>query len=121
VTFYLTVEESVEIVRAEGYLIVDAGLFASALLRPQMSVFGEDAYPDVWSKAAALMESLARNHTLADGNKRTAATLALLFLSLNGHLIVPGQEVEDFVVEVAQGHVTLSGSAEWLRNHSMPN
>ena len=52
----------------------DAGLLASAVARPQSSVFGQDAYPGVWEKAAALMESLGRNHALVDGNKQLAWT-----------------------------------------------
>ncbi|MGH9280443.1 MAG: type II toxin-antitoxin system death-on-curing family toxin [Acidimicrobiales bacterium] len=50
--------------------IRDAGLLGSAAARPQATVFGEDAYPDVWTKAAALLQSIVKNHPLVDGNKR---------------------------------------------------
>nr|WP_223244059.1 type II toxin-antitoxin system death-on-curing family toxin [Streptomyces sp. CBMA156] len=64
--------------------IRDLGGMLSAIARPQASVFGEDAYPDLWSKAAALGQSLARNHPLVDRNKRTAFEAMLLFLDYNG-------------------------------------
>ncbi|MFF2543373.1 type II toxin-antitoxin system death-on-curing family toxin [Kitasatospora sp. NPDC058063] len=62
----------------------DLGGLLSAIARPQASLFGEDAYPDLWSKAAALGQSLARNHPLIDRNKRTAFEAMLLFLDYNG-------------------------------------
>ncbi|MER7769695.1 type II toxin-antitoxin system death-on-curing family toxin [Kitasatospora sp. NPDC096140] len=64
--------------------IRDLGGLLSAIARPQASVFGDDAYPDLWSKAAALGQSLARNHPLVDRNKRTAFEAMLLFLDYNG-------------------------------------
>ncbi|GAA2837340.1 type II toxin-antitoxin system death-on-curing family toxin [Kitasatospora sp. CM 4170] len=63
--------------------IRDPGALLSALGRPQASLFGADAYPDLWSKAAALGQSLARNHPLVDRNKRTAFEAMLLFLDYN--------------------------------------
>lgn len=53
----------------QEFLVADAGLLQSALARPQATVFGQDAYRSLAAKAAALMESLARNHCLVDGNK----------------------------------------------------
>lgn len=50
--------------------IRDAGLLGSAAARPQTTVFGDDAYPDIWTKAAALLQSVLKNHALIDGNKR---------------------------------------------------
>ncbi|MEU0296646.1 Fic family protein, partial [Streptomyces microflavus] len=70
---YLNLPELLSLAQRLGAAEVrDYGLLESALARPQASVFGQDAYPDVWQKAAALMESLARNHGLVDGNKRIA-------------------------------------------------
>ncbi|MFB7616009.1 MULTISPECIES: type II toxin-antitoxin system death-on-curing family toxin [unclassified Kitasatospora] len=63
--------------------IRDLGALLSALGRPQASLFGGDAYPDLWTKAAALGQSLARNHPLVDRNKRTAFEAMLLFLDYN--------------------------------------
>jgi death-on-curing protein len=64
--------------------VSDYGLLDAAVARPRATVFGVDAYPDLLSKAAALMQSLARNHALADGNKRTAWAAAWTFLYING-------------------------------------
>ncbi|MEE1787773.1 type II toxin-antitoxin system death-on-curing family toxin [Streptomyces sp. SP17BM10] len=64
--------------------IRDLGALLSALGRPRASLFGADAYPDLWTKAAALGHSLARNHPLVDRNKRTAFEAMLLFLDYNG-------------------------------------
>jgi death on curing protein len=86
---YLTIEDLVEVARrvVDGEVLVrDAGLLASAVARPQSSVFGQDAYPGVWEKAAALMESLGRNHALVDGNKRLAWTATWFFLGISGQL-----------------------------------
>jgi death-on-curing protein len=96
--------------------IRDLGLLQSALARPQASAFGEDAYPTLHLKAAALMESLARNHALIDGNKRLAWVATRLFLLFNDEDVrVPDAEVGDeFVRAVAQGHLPLSEIAETL-------
>jgi death on curing protein len=67
-----------------GMAVRDVGLLESALSRPQSSAFGQDAYPDLWSKAAALMHSVIRNHPFLEANKRTATALALGFLLANG-------------------------------------
>lgn len=92
-------------------LVRDHGLLASAAARPQTTVFGADAYPDLLTKAAALLQSLAGNHPLVDGNKRLAWLAAVVFLDLNGHRVVATQdEVVDLVVAVADG--SLSDVAE---------
>ncbi|OBA75969.1 death-on-curing protein [Mycobacterium sp. 1554424.7] len=83
--------------------VSDYGLLDAAVARPRATVFGVDAYPDHLSKAAALMQSLARNHALADGNKRTAWAAAWTFLYING--IELGEfnvdDAEEFVNSVA--------------------
>lgn len=65
-------------------LVRDAGLLESAAFRPQSRVFGSDAYPSLHDKAGALMESIARNHTLIDGNERLALTAVIAFVGING-------------------------------------
>lgn len=62
----------------------DYGLLDAAVARPRSTVFGLDAYSDLFTKAAALLQSLARNHALIDGNKRTAWAAAWTFLHING-------------------------------------
>jgi prophage maintenance system killer protein len=65
----------------------EAGALESALARPRASVFGQDAYPDLHLKAAALLHSLAWNYALVDGNERLAWTACRTFLAINGHWI----------------------------------
>ncbi|MFE5515519.1 type II toxin-antitoxin system death-on-curing family toxin [Streptomyces sp. NPDC056529] len=106
-TYYLTLPEVLNLAQRLGADEVrDYGLLDSALARPQSSVFGQDAYPDVWQKAAALMESLARNHGLVDGNKRIAWYATWVFLHMNGHPLDSAfdvDEAETFVLDVCQG------------------
>ncbi|MHC9296571.1 type II toxin-antitoxin system death-on-curing family toxin [Mycobacterium sp. LTG2003] len=82
----------------------DYGLLDAAVTRPQTTVFGVDAYPEIWDKAAALLQSLARNHALVDGNKRTAWAAAWTFLHINGFELAADFDVdraEDLMNEVA--------------------
>ena len=82
----------------------DYGLLESALARPQASAFGEDAYPDIHHKAAALLHSLARNHALVDGNKRIALAATIAFFGMNGiRLTLSNDEAYDLVMSVATG------------------
>ncbi|MBO0852970.1 MAG: Fic family protein [Nocardia sp.] len=115
---YLTLPELLNLADRLGTPDVrDYGLLDSALARPQSSVFGQDAYPDVWQKAAALMESLARNHALIDGNKRLAWFATWVFLQLNGHRLAADFDVdaaEAFVLEVCQGRLDVPGIAGQL-------
>jgi death on curing protein len=60
-------------------MLRDFGLLESAVLRPQATTFGDDAYPTLHEKAAALLHSLARNHPFVDGNKRTARAATTVF------------------------------------------
>ncbi|MEU9556990.1 type II toxin-antitoxin system death-on-curing family toxin [Streptomyces fumanus] len=106
-THYLTLSELLHLAKRLGAEEVrDYGLLDSALARPQSSVFGQDAYPDLWQKAAALMESLARNHALVDGNKRLSWYATWVFLHVNGHPLDADfdvDEAERFVLDVCQG------------------
>lgn len=117
---YLTIDDLVEVARrvVDGEVLIrDAGLLASAVARPQSSVFGQDAYPGVWEKAAALMESLGRNHALVDGNKRLAWTATWFFLGINGHRLgepLDEDAAEQFVIEVVTGKVELGQIASGL-------
>lgn len=88
-------------------LVRDHGLLQSALARPQTSVFGQDAYPDLHVKAAALLHSLVSNHALVDGNKRLAWHATFVFLDINGQRMHAEQaDVVNFVTAVAAGQVT---------------
>ena len=121
---YLTLPELLNLAERLGASEVrDYGLLESALARPQASVFGQDAYPDVWQKAAALMESLARNHALVDGNKRLSWYATWVFLHINGHPLDADfdvDEAERFVLAVCQGELDVPKIAEALSRFEGP-
>ena len=82
----------------------DVGLLEAASGRPQATAFGQDAYPDLVAKAAALTHSLARNQGLVDGNKRLALAGSLAFLGMNGQrLTLSNDEAYELVMAVATG------------------
>ena len=94
----------------------DLGLLESAAARPRTSVFGEDAYADLPTKAAALLESIVRNHALVDGNKRLGWLALVTFVALNGvRLDVPDDEAYDLVIGVAEGRLDVGGISAQLR------
>ena len=95
----------------------DMGLLGSAAARPQTSVMGGDAYPDIWEKAASLLQSLVKSHPLVDGNKRLGWLATAVFLELNGVEITraPNNDVYTFVMEVAAGQHDISDLASELR------
>ena len=101
-------------------VIRDHGLLESALARPQASAFGADAYPTLEEKAAALLDSLARNHALVDGNKRLALAAAIAFLGLNGRrLTFSNDEAYEFVIAIATGQLDeVSAIAAELARHT---
>lgn len=97
----------------------DLGLLESAVARPQATFDGKELYPDLFQKAAALMESLVQNHPFVDGNKRTAITAAAMFLLQNGHrLEVTNEELEQFALMVANERPSLDEIAAWFQSHT---
>lgn len=102
-----------------GHGIRDLGLLLSALARPKATFEGKDLYPDLFTKAAALMDSLVRNHPFVDGNKRTAITAAALFLRINGYrLMVENSEMVRFTMACAQSQHSLDELSDWFRQYS---
>jgi death on curing protein len=97
--------------------IRDIGLLGSAVARPQTTAFGEDAYPDIWTKAAALLHSIVKNHALVDGNKRLGWLATAVFLEINGIEVsrASNDDVYDLVIDVAAGQPTVETIAEQLR------
>jgi len=95
----------------------DIGLLGSAVARPQTSVFGGDAYPDVFSKAAALLQSIVNNHPLIDGNKRLGWLATAVFLELNDVQAskATNDDVYDFVIWVASSNPDLDAIIPRLR------
>jgi death on curing protein len=106
---YLTLPELLHIAeRALGSEpeVRDYGLLESAAARPQASAFGADAYPDLDTKAAALLHSLARNHALVDGNKRLALAGAIAFYGVNGRrLTLTNDDAYQLIMSVAAGQL----------------
>lgn len=85
-------------------VVRDVGLLESAVHRPSAAMFGEEAYPDLLDKAAALLQSLAINHPFFDGNKRTAWLSCVTFLAINGVQLRPDMDMaERLVIAVATG------------------
>lgn len=116
---YLTEGDALYLVRTHDFVIRDPGLLASAIARPQTSIYGAEAYPNLWMKAAALLESLALNHALVDGNKRIALVLTDVFLGLNGWDLLDTPEHVDYVLAVCTGQMGLGDSADHLLGHSV--
>ncbi len=104
-----------------GFVPRDAGLLASALARPSATFAGDPLYGSLELQAAALLESLARNHALADGNKRTAWTLTMLFLWINGYAHDFDTDAAfELVLGVGQGSIALEASAPLIAEHLVP-
>ena len=122
-TRFLGLEEALrvaEVVTGAPPVVRDLGLIESALARPQTSLFGEDAYPSLDEKAAALLQSLVLNHGLVDGNKRLAFACTSVFLTLNGAPLDLDDETEayDLVIAVATSQLTdITEIAAALRRH----
>lgn len=80
-----------------------------------MSFDGEDLYPSLVEKAAALGFSIIMNHPLVDGNKRTGHAATEVFLVLNGMEIIAAiDEQERIVLGVALGELGRENFVEWL-------
>jgi death-on-curing protein len=100
--------------------VSDYGLLDAAVARPRTTIFGLDAYPDDFTKAAALLQSLARNHAFVDGNKRTAWAAAWTFLSINDLALgdFDVDDAEEFMNDVAtQGDIDIAQIADKLSSY----
>jgi death-on-curing protein len=120
---YLTLEDVAEInerfVGPDG--LADIGLLESALLRPQTSAFGQDAYWTIHDKAGALFHSLVRNHPFVDGNKRTAVVAVFTFYALNGfHLAAEDGDMVALALDAAQGLIDAPTIAKRLESWVAP-
>lgn len=96
----------------------DRRLLRVAAGRPALIVFGEEVFPTLFDKAAAIMHSLAAHHLFFDGNKRTATAATIRFLELNGRRPAwDADTIYDFVLNVAQNKVDVPEIAAWLSKH----
>ncbi len=120
---YLDLDDLGDVIRNATDLepaVRDLGLLASALHRPQATAFGEEAYPDLFTKAAALLESLVRDHALIDGNRRTAWLAGWLFLRDNGLRLSAPDEAFDLLIGIAERRVELAETAAALEAWTLP-
>ena len=117
---HLTLEDLLRLVPVLGAGPVrDVGLLDAAAARPLSTVFGEDAYPTLGLKAAALMHSLAKSHPLVDGNKRRAWLATLVLLDLNGHETgLADDDAFELVMDLAAGALDVEEIARRLQVRS---
>lgn len=117
-TEYIELEDALEQIAFLGFHVKDMGLLDSALQRPKTSLFGEDAYPDLQTKAAAMLHSLIKNHPMVDGNKRTGWLLFLSFIAANGfkHNMTT-EESFSLTLGIADGSLELEQAADIIRKH----
>jgi len=121
---YLTLSDLLEVHRqvmvqsggAEGLMHLPA--LESALAQPQMTFGGEELYPTLVDKAAALGYALIKNHPFLDGNKRTGHAAVEVFLVLNGYEIrATIDEQEHVILQVAASEIDREEFTAWLRTH----
>ena len=119
---YLDLEDLLHMTRElDAGPVRDIGLLDSAAARARSTVFGEDAYPTVELKAAALMHSICRNHALVDGNKRLALVATFTFLRMNGSTYRPSLDAAfDLVMQVADGTLDVAEIAAVLAAGTAP-
>jgi death-on-curing protein len=98
----------------------DVGLLKSAIARPRATFGGNDLYPDILQKAAALMDSVVNNHPFLDGNIRTAVTAVGMFLQLNDfHLTASQKTLVRFTLDVATKKLSIEQAAAWLQKNTL--
>ncbi|MCQ9367498.1 type II toxin-antitoxin system death-on-curing family toxin [Brevibacterium sp. 50QC2O2] len=97
--------------------VMNRGALESAVAQPQAG-FGEtEFYPSTLEKAAVLLRGVANAHAFVDGNKRTAWVTTVIFLQLNGILVMgpTDTQVADFVdLTVVQGNASVGEIVDWL-------
>lgn len=107
---YLELDDLLVIAAAilkHGPEVRDHGLLECALVRPRATVFGEDAYPTLDEKAAALLLSLVSNHALIDGNRRLGWVATRIFYAINDNDLHPTHDrAREFVLAIASGELT---------------
>jgi death-on-curing protein len=121
---FLTIAEVLEtyqrVMAQSGGLvgIRDFGALESALAQPFMTFGGNELYPSLAEKAAALGFSLIQNHPFIDGNKRTGHAAMAMFLAMNGYKINASiDEQVEIILSVASGNLNREGFTKWLSDH----
>ena len=104
-----------------GFHVRDLGLLDSALVRAQTRLYGQDAYPTLSLKAAAIVHSVINNHPMVDGNKRSAWVILNFFLVKNNRALSATQdEAYSFIISIAENRIELEEIAAWLEDHMIP-
>ncbi len=117
-TEYLSLEDSQSLAESFGLYVRDLGLLAGALARPQASAFGEDAYPDLSNKIAALIDGINRSHPMLDGNKRLSWICAVAMAEVNNmDLAATQDEIVTTIMGVAAGQLSLDELGIWVAEH----
>lgn len=99
--------------------VKDPNLLDSAINRPKQTIFGNDAYPSIYEKAAALFESIAKNHAFHNANKRTALTSLIVFLKINHYRWTMGiEEEQDFTVDVVNHKYTFEEIVSTIKENT---
>jgi len=97
--------------------LMSPGRLESSIAAPRQTMFGEELYPDLFSKAAILFYLLVKNHAFVDGNKRTAALALIEFLERNGYtLSATNDELYQFTIDVAVSVLTKEEVEMWIRD-----
>jgi death on curing protein len=124
---YLTLAEVLDlhgqVIAQSGGLpgVRDLNVIDSAVAQPSMTFAGQDLYPTLADKAAALGFSLIQNHGFVDGNKRIGHAALETFLVLNGHeLAAQVDEQEQVILQVASGVLKRDLFTDWVRAHLQP-
>src|SRR3989344_1085151 len=98
----------------------DLGLLESAVMRPQATFDGEELYPTIFLKSAALVHSLLLNHQFVDGNKRTAMFSVMTFMELNGYKITANQtEIVNCAMWIENKKPEIEEIAEWTKKNTV--
>ena len=104
-----------------GFHVRDLGLLDSALVRAQTRLYGQDAYPTLSIKAAAIVHSVINNHPMVDGNKRSAWVILNFFLVKNNRALNATQdEAYSFIMSIAEKRIELEEISAWLEDHMIP-
>lgn len=120
-TVFLDLEDALSQIEFLGFHVRDIGLVEGCLARPRTSLFGDEAYPSLSDKAAALMHSVATSHPLIDGNKRSAWALMVTFLAVNEWQVVAAtDEAFEFVLHVAQSKLDIPEISSWIHQRLSP-
>lgn len=100
--------------------VKESNLLESALYRPRQTIFENDAYPTIYDKAAALTDSLAKNHAFFNANKRTALASLVIFLKINGYQWTMDVMAEqEFIVDIVNHVYSFQEVVSLIKEHSI--